>query len=65
MLVILAVVHDLCSEAVKKIVTLFYVVLICNILQQVGEMISLIDMPSIHECNWWRGKRKYEVCSTL
>jgi hypothetical protein len=30
---------------------------------QVGDMISVIDMPPPDESIWWRGKRGFEVCA--
>ena len=29
---------------------------------EVGEFLSVIDMPPIEETIWWRGKKGYEVC---
>jgi hypothetical protein len=34
----------------------------CVLLYQVGDMVSLIMMPS-DETSWWRGKKVFEVCS--
>ena len=28
---------------------------------QVGDIVSVIDMPSIDDTIWWRGKRGFEV----
>ena len=28
---------------------------------QVGDIISIIDMPPKEESQWWRGKKRFEV----
>ncbi|KXJ29798.1 Rho GTPase-activating protein 33 [Exaiptasia diaphana] len=32
-----------------------------NYMRNVGDIISIIDMPPVDESIWWRGKRGYEV----
>ena len=27
----------------------------------VGDMVSIIDMPQSHESTWWRGKKDFQV----
>jgi len=29
--------------------------------EQVGDIVSIIDMPPAHESSWWRGKNRFEV----
>ena len=38
--------------------TVFVVFIIC---EQVGDIVSIIDMPPAHESSWWRGKNRFEV----
>lgn len=32
-------------------------------LLQVGDIVSVIDMPPKEDTSWWRGKHGFQVCS--
>ena len=34
---------------------------LCDCSFQVGDMVSIIDMPKVEETMWWRGKKGFEV----
>lgn len=36
-----------------------------SFLFQVGDIVSVIDMPPYEESSWWRGKREFEVFSII
>ena len=48
---------DLCHNVCNLIISCMYVCM------QVGDIISIIDMPPSDESSWWRGKHGFEVIS--
>ena len=35
------------------------------VFEQVGDIVSIIDMPPAHESSWWRGKNRFEVINAF